>query len=152
MLFHDPGFWGFMTAFIGVSRWLLRVFFIYQRRNNTEKARLDISVENIKKENSIKTISGLRDAVAAIIPVVARHQEVVERLEKSVSGIKDVETRLTKMSEELNNRFAEFNRVVPQMTTSVRCVVEEIQNIKTEILELKKGSGNIFVTTKKEKI
>lgn len=148
--YNDPGFWGFMTAIVTSFFGMIRMAFIWAERKDVKKAKLDLSVENIKSDNAIKVLSQLRDSVAAIIPVVARHEDVVVKLESTVQVVRETEINLTKLIEPLNFQYAEFNRNVPVLTEHINSSLKEMSDIKTEIIEMRKGF--LFVTTKKEKL
>jgi hypothetical protein len=147
--YNEPGFWAFLTTMIGSIRWLSRVIYLYVERTNERRAKLELSLENIKADNSYKTLSGLAQAMATIMPMVKHHEELVQNLEKSIQGVKLVEQGLMNVVAPLNEQYAKFNTIVPKMTASLQLAVDEISKMKTEILVLKRGSDNVFVTTKK---
>jgi hypothetical protein len=139
----------FLTAITGVVRYLINYHFDKQNQVNVEKSKLDLSVERLKADNSLRTIEGLSKVVIEIIPMVKHHEEVVKKLDDSVQMVGMIEKNLTTMVKPLKEQYEEFNRVIPKATASLMLVMEDVAKIKTEILQLKKGSGNVFVTTKK---
>lgn len=147
--YNSPGFWGFLTALVGSVRYLLRVAHVYISRQNKEKFDQNIKVENIHADTTNRTLKGLNDAMNQIIPMVKHHEEVVKNLEKSCQMVGMIEGNLTKMFEPLKTQHEEFLRIVPKMTASWQKLVDEFADLKTEVQVLKKGSGNVFVTTKK---
>jgi hypothetical protein len=50
---------------------------------------------------------------------------------------------------ELNLQYEGFQSRMNQVNKGAELVMDKIKSIETEIVELKKGSGNVFVTQKK---
>ncbi len=82
--------------------------------------------------------------------MINRHEEVVQNLQKSVDNFMSVETGMLSMTKKLDQQFLEFNRVVPNINTSINAVVDDIYKIKTEIIKLR--DDYLFIKTKKEKL
>lgn len=154
MHFYDiPSFWAALVTYSGLIiaaiRYLIGFFFKKkdesldkQREINLEKSKLDLSSEQLKADNSLRTIEGLSRLVVEIIPVVKEQREEVKR-------VRVVQENLTAMLKPLQDKYEEFNRIVPKATASLQQVLDDVAEMKTEIIQLKKGSPNVFVTTKK---
>ncbi len=144
------GFWGFLgTVFTGLVA-ILKLLFVYIERAQRKQAELDISVDGLKDKKLKEFLTQLQNQVKIIIPVINRHEEVVQNLQKSVDNFMSVETGMLSMTKKLDQQFLEFNRVVPNINTSINAVVDDIYKIKTEIIKLR--DDYLFIKTKKEKL
>lgn len=156
----DPGFWVFLTALVGVVRWLLKVTFVYLARsqekkaklendNNVNNARLMTSVEMLKMDNTVKLVGILKQTMDEIKPVLTEHSEILSGFRASFDLLQTVESEATNMMMELKTQYASFNKEVARFNLIGDNLMGRMKAIETEILELKKGSGNVYVTSKK---
>lgn len=153
-LLKDPGFWGpafgFLTALVAALRWLAKVIFIYVGRSNIQKAQLDSSVEKMKMDNTVKLVGILKQTMDEIKPVLKEHSDILGGFRASFDLMQTVESEATNMMRELKAQYVSFNVQVSKFSLIGDNLMGRMKEIETEILKLKKGSENIFVTTKKK--
>jgi hypothetical protein len=142
-LFHDAGFWGFLTTVIGAARWLMKVAYAYRLRSEREK-----------HSYSMELLKGLDATVKAIRPVVESHTKIINSFQATAQEITNAEVRILKcvgdstaMMNELKVQYGNFKDVAQKSEAVSLTLIKEIEGIKTEIIQLK--NGNIFVRTKK---
>lgn len=151
--YNEQSFWYFLsisfTSIVAAIRWLIGVFFKKQSAVNLEKSKLDLSVEHLKADTSLRTIEGLSKFVVELVPRIKKLEEVNLKFETSVAKFDATEKNMISAMEPLKVQYEEFNRIVPKVTASMQTVIDEVAKIKTEVIQLKKGSPNVFVTQKK---
>lgn len=153
---NEPAFWkavaaafAFLSAVVGSLRYLARVQYLYIQKNIMVKARFDSSIEKLKTDNINLTIESLKKAVGHIEPMLQIHEAKMVGMEASIKTIQSLERQFKDSAEDLKISYDNFARVIPKVTASGQLLLDRMQRIETQILELKEGSGNFFVTTKK---
>lgn len=145
--YNEPGFWVFLTTFIGSIRWLARVFYLYKQRNLMVKAKFDSTIEKLKSDNIAKAIEGLNVTVEKIQSIIQIHEVKMGTLEVSLKNIESLERSLTLNTDNLKSSYDDFNRIIPKIAASGQLLLDRVQKIETEILKFQ--NGDIFVRTKK---
>lgn len=145
--YNEPGFWVFLTTFIGSVRWLARVFYLYKQRNLMVKAKFDSTIEKLKSDNIAKAIEGLNVTVEKIQSIIQIHEVKMGTLEVSLKNIESLERSLTLNTDNLKSSYDDFNRIIPKIAASGQLLLDRVQKIETEILKFQ--NGDIFVRTKK---
>ncbi len=129
--YNEPGFWAFLTALIGSTRWLSRVIYLYVERSNKNKAELDLSVEKVKADNLQKGIDCLK-------AVTSKHEEAIKRLEESIKMVSVIEKGLNTMSLELNKNCEDFQRKITNVTVSFQKTIDRVDAIEKKFGNLGK--------------
>lgn len=154
--YNEPAFWkavaaafGFLSVVVGSIRYLARVQYLYIQKNIMVKAKFDSSIEKLRQDTILKTIEGLKETVNLIEPLIAKHEIKMGTLEIALKNIESLERQLTLQTDDLKISYENFARVIPKVTASGQLLLDRMIKIETEILKLKEGSENIYVTTKK---
>src|ERR1039458_6641224 len=129
-LFHDAGFWCFLTAIVGAARWLMKVAYSYRLRSEREK-----------HSYSMELLKGLDSAVKAIRPVVENHTKIINTFQATAQEITNAEVRILKcvgdataMMTELKLQYGNFKDVAMKSESISLSLIKEIDGIKTEII------------------
>jgi hypothetical protein len=96
---NNPDFWTFLSATVG----LLKLFFMWRDKSNLHKAKLDLSVENVKTGNIEKSASFLGDVISKTQSMAVEAQDGVLDLRKAMIENGVIQSGLRKMVNDLVN-------------------------------------------------
>jgi predicted nucleic acid-binding Zn-ribbon protein len=148
-IFREPAFWAFSTACVGCIRWLARVFYLYAEKKIKAKADAESGSEKIKSDYAVQTVTAIKGVVDSLLPVIERHESTLLKIDSSIKDLTAIHQKTDQMMSELNLQYEGFQSRMNQVNKGAELVMDKIKSIETEIVELKKGSGNVFVTQKK---
>ena len=150
--YSEPTFWGFLTAVAGAIRYLMRVQNMYRLRADRALNSYQMSLIRALDQQ----VKEMKPVVEAHAKAIEEHTKIVNAFQGSAIQITDSENRITRqvddagvMMKALKTQFSTFQDTAFKQESLIIGFTKEIESIRTEILQLKKGSGNVFVTTKK---
>jgi hypothetical protein len=131
-----PSFWTAMASVMAFIFWMIKIIFLKIERSNNQRAELQLSVENLKNDNIMKSINYLNEVMDTIKPMVLQHEVLMKQVMESVKMVGTIEKGLNAMSLDLVKKYDEFQQKLVNITVSFQKTMDRVDNMDKKMANL----------------
>lgn len=146
-VFHDAGFWGFMTTCVG----MLKYRYMLKSKAIKEKAAAEMDVERFRATRVGEIFTRIEQNVNLLNRFAVETTQKLERFNSSIEQVKLVESNMISAQKELKVECDKFHTTMSNVKAGGNLVLKRLdeleRKIETEVTKL--SSGNVWVRTKK---